>query len=68
MQGILKPSRLELPASPNAVEPIGEAEGEQEDLYAEASWSPSRWDKMNPVQTPPSRLLPTVASPVRTPG
>ena len=60
-QVVPKPARLEVPTTPTAAAPGGE--NEEEDLCAEASWSPSRWDKLRPVQTPPSRHQ-AVTSPV----
>jgi len=41
---------------------------EEEDLYAEASWSPARWDN-RPARTPPrSRRSRSSLSPVRADG
>ena len=57
-----KPACLEVPTTPAAAASGGENQ-EEEDLCAEASWSPSRWDKHRPVQTPLSRLQ-ALASPV----
>lgn len=65
-QVVPKPARLEVPTTPTAAAPGGEND-EEEDLCAEASWSPSRWDKHRPVQTPPSRHQ-AMASPVSMPA
>jgi hypothetical protein len=62
-QAVPKPARLEVPTTPTAAASAGGENDEEEDLCAEASWSPSRWDKHRLVQTPPSRHQ-TVTSPV----